>query len=92
MRRLLLFVVIANVIGVGSVSAKKIEKKDENLTQKNIQKAMEQEKKFAKEQRFYHGKEYDLKSKEVDEKTIQSVPSIEPDYDFDITDVYRDDI
>ena len=92
MRRLLLFVVIANVIGAGSVSAKKIEKKDENLTQKNIQKAMEQEKKFAKEQRFYHGKEYDLKSKEVDEKTIQSVPSIEPDYDFDITDVYRDDI
>ena len=92
MHRLLVTLAVVNLLEISSFAAEKTEKKDENLTRKNIEKALEQEKKYAKEQKFYHGKEYDLKSKEVDEKTIESVPSIEPDYDFDITDVYRDDI
>ncbi len=70
--------------------------KEVNATSKAIQEAikaqMEREKKYAKEQKFYQGKEYNLKEKQVDPKQLEQVPVIEPDYDFDITDVYRDDI
>ena len=57
-----------------------------------IKKQMELEKKYAKEQKFYQGDAYDLKSHEVDPDTLSDIKVIEPDYDFDITDVYRDDI
>jgi len=57
-----------------------------------IKEQMELEKKYAKEQKFYQGDAYDLKAHEVDPNSLPDVPTIEPDYDFDITDVYRDDI
>jgi len=59
---------------------------------KNVKRQMELEKKYKKEQKFYQAKDYDFKSKQVDKRTLKKVPKIEPDYDFDITDVYRDDI
>ena len=62
------------------------------LTQKQIREQMEREKKYAKEQKFYQGDEYDLKAAEINKKSLDHIPVIEPDYDFDITDVYRDDI
>lgn len=68
---------------------KKLSKKE--LKEKQIREQMEREKKYAKEQRFYQGKEYDLKSQEVDPNALDDVPDIKPDYDFDMTDVYRDD-
>jgi len=72
-----------------------ITQKDKNesaLTQKQIEEQMKLEEKYAKEQKFYQGDNYDLKSKEINEKSLEKLPAIEPDYDFDITDVYRDDI
>ena len=57
-----------------------------------VKEQMELEKKYAKEQKFYQGDAYDLKVHEVDPDTLSDVKVIEPDYDFDITDVYRDDI
>jgi len=36
------------------------------------------------------GDEYDLKSKEVDKSSLKDIPVIEPEYDFDITDLYSD--
>jgi hypothetical protein len=60
--------------------------------EKQIQAQIEREKKYAKEQTFYKGKDYNLSEKQVDPKTLKNIPKIEPDYDFDITDVYRDDI
>jgi len=63
----------------------------EEILKEQLKKQMEREEKYAKEQKFYQGKEYNLKDKEVDAKTLKDVPAIEPDYDFDITDVYRDD-
>jgi hypothetical protein len=62
------------------------------LLQKEVAAQMEREKKYAKEQKFYQGKDYNLTEHEVDPKTLKDVPVINPDYDFDITDVYRDDI
>ena len=62
------------------------------LKAKHIKEQMLREKKFAHEQRFYQGKEYNLSAQKVDPKDLDSIPSIEPDFDFDMTDVYRDDI
>ena len=60
-------------------------------TKEAVKKAMELEEKYAREQRFYQGDEYDLKSKEFDPETLKKVPAIEPDYDFDMdTGVYDD--
>ena len=58
--------------------------------EKNLQKAIEKEKKFKKEQKFYMGKDYNLTDKKIDKKTLDNVPLIEPEYDFDITDLYND--
>jgi len=74
---------------------KNITQKDKNesaLTKKQVEEQMRLEEKYAKEQKFYQGDNYDLKSKEINEKSLDKLPAIEPDYDFDITDVYRDDI
>ena len=65
--------------------------KKPDLTQKHLKEQMEREKRYAKEQKFYEGKEYNLSEHQVDPKLVEKVPVIEPDYDFDITDVYRDD-
>ncbi len=62
------------------------------LTEQQIKEQMAREKKYAKEQKFYQGEEYDLKAAEINKKSLDHIPAIEPDYDFDITDVYRDDI
>lgn len=65
--------------------------KEDNRTKEAIKQAMELEKKYAKEQRFEQGSEYDLKSKEFDKETLEKIPVIEPDYDFDMdTGVYDD--
>ncbi len=65
--------------------------KEGNVIAEQIKKAMELEKKYAREQRFYTGDEYDLKGKEVDPKILKDVPKIEPEYDFNMdTGVYDD--
>ncbi len=74
----------SNTENNASEKAKRIEKE--------VQEQMKREEKYAKEQRFLQGDDYDLKAVEVDEKSLDSIPIIEPDYDFDITDVYRDDL
>jgi hypothetical protein len=64
---------------------------ENNKTKEAIKKAMELEKKYAKEQRFYQGSEYNLESKEFDPDTLKKIPAIEPDYDFDMDEgVYSD--
>ncbi|SFV66050.1 hypothetical protein MNB_SV-10-262 [hydrothermal vent metagenome] len=64
---------------------------ENNRTKEAVRKAMELEKKYAKEQRFYSGDEYDFKGAEVNKDSLKSVPVIKPDYDFDMdTGVYDD--
>ena len=63
----------------------------EELTKKHIAEQLARERKYAKEKAFYHGKEFNLTQFQIDKKSLDSIPDIEPDYDFDITDVYRDD-
>jgi hypothetical protein len=63
---------------------------EENLTKKNLREQIKREAKYAKEKAFYHGKEYNLSETEIDPKTVSNVPTITPDYDFDMDDVYSD--
>jgi hypothetical protein len=53
---------------------------------------MAREQEYAQSQSFAQGDDYDLKAVEVNVESLDSIPSIEPDYDFDMTDVYRDDL
>ncbi len=57
---------------------------------KNLKKQIELEKKYKQEQKFYMGDDYDFKSKEIDPDSLKGLKAIEPEYDFDITDVYAD--
>lgn len=55
----------------------------------NIKKQIELEEKYSKEQKFYQGKNYNLKQHEIDKKLVDSIPKQrEIDYDFDMNDVY----
>ena len=82
-------------MGVTTLSAKSVaelKKEEAALKAKHVKEQMEREKKFAKEQKFYQGKDYNLSAEKVDKKDLDSIPMIEPENDFDMTDVYRDDI
>jgi len=80
-------------------SVKAEQKNDSNKTaskskimEKEVKEQMEREKKYAQEQSFAQGDDYDLKAVEVNKDSLDAIPLLEPDYDFDITDVYRDDL
>lgn len=67
-----------------------VEGKQETKTEKEVRKQMELEKKYAKEQTFYKGKDYDLKSFEVSQDAINSIPEMDIDYsdDDDVIEMY----
>jgi len=81
-----------NATSKSSIKQKESNTSKSERLKKQLKEQMEREKKYAKEQKFYQGDAYDLKSHEVNPNSLPDVPIIEPDYDFDITDVYRDDI
>jgi len=65
---------------------------NKKLTEQQVKEQMAREAEYARSQSFVQGDDYDLKAVEVNTKSLENIPSIEPDYDFDMTDVYRDDI
>ena len=57
--------------------------------EKNIKEQIEKERKYFRDQTFYKGKNYDLKSSEVDENAVKSIPdSVNTNDDFDMNSVY----
>jgi len=56
--------------------------------EKQLQEQIKREKKFAEEQTFYQGKDYDLSYAEVDSDSLDNIHVAEPDYDFNMDDVY----
>jgi len=60
--------------------------------EQQVKEQMAREQEYAQSQSFAQGDDYDLKAVEVNVESLDSIPSIEPDYDFDMTDVYRDDL
>lgn len=53
----------------------------------NVKAQMEEEQKFAREQTFYQGENYNLKGSEVNQDSVDSVPDIEVD-PFNMDSVY----
>jgi hypothetical protein len=92
MKKLLLAVIFIglHVMALNGDSLK-VEKKSD-VVQKHVQEQMQREQKYAKEQKFYQGKDYNLSAVEVDPSDLDAIPTIEPENDFDMSDVYRDDI
>ena len=92
MKKLLLAVIFIGLqVMVVNGDSLKGEKKSD-VVQKHIKEQMQREQKYAKEQKFYQGKDYNLSAVEVDPSDLDAIPTIEPENDFDMTDVYRDDI
>ena len=57
-----------------------------SIINQELQKAMEQEKKFAKEQTFYNAETYDFKGSEINKDSVKKLEVIEmddPDLDSD---------
>ncbi|MEA3373153.1 MAG: hypothetical protein U9Q62_05610 [Campylobacterota bacterium] len=86
MKKILTFVILLNSLLLASSNEKNDSEKKSRI-EKQIQKEMEREKKYAKEQTFYTGKEYDLKGAEVNPDSLSSVPELKVD-DLDMDDVY----
>ncbi len=66
----------------------KIDKDKKARAEKQLKKEMENEKKYAKEQTFYSEENYDFKGAEVNKDSLDTVPKLEPQYDFDMDSVY----
>ena len=77
MKNILILILIFNTLLFASTNDK------QTSTDKEIQKQMDREKKYAKEQTFYKGKDYDLKSFEVNVDAIKSIPELDIDYSDD---------
>jgi len=80
--------IIFLILGLSSTllySAENNNTKENNATKEAVKKAMDEEKKFAKEQRFYQADEYDFKGAQVDPKALDKIPTLEPDDDFDMS-------
>lgn len=60
----------------------------EDKIKKQLKVQMEREKKFAEEKTFYQGKDYDLSYAEIDKSSLDNIKLPEPDYDFNMDDVY----
>ena len=60
----------------------------EEITKKHLAEQIAKEKKFAKEQKFYQGDEYNLSTHEIDKNSLDSINVIEPEYDFSMDHVY----
>jgi len=62
--------------------------KKESIAEKQLRIQMEKEKKYSKEQKFYQGKNYDLKAAEINLDSLSSIPDDDEEDDFDMDDVY----
>jgi len=87
MKIFLILVMIFNSLLMASGSAKG-DKQKKARADKQLKKEMENEKKYAKEQVFYSEENYDFKGAEVNKDSLDSVPVLEPEYDFDMDSVY----
>jgi hypothetical protein len=90
MKKILIFSIIGGIMLLAD-SNDTNHSQEKSKINSEIEKQMEKEKKYAKEKTFYQGKEYDLKSYEIDPDSLSKIPSLEPDDDFDMSEgVYSD--
>jgi len=88
MKPFMIFVILS-LTSVLLYSSENNSTKEDNKTKEAVKKAMDKEKKYAKEKRFYNADEYDFKGAQIDQKTLDKIPVLESDDDFDMdTGVY----
>jgi len=80
MKKTIIFLLVCSSLMMAADNSTKKSK----ISKEALKKAMEQEKKFAKEQKFYTMDEYDFQGAEVDPKSLDKIKALEPDYDFDM--------
>ncbi|HIP59315.1 MAG TPA: hypothetical protein EYH01_02685 [Campylobacterales bacterium] len=83
MRKILILAIVFNSL-LWSANA---ETEKEKRLKKQIEIEIERDKKFAREQTFYKGKDYNLSGSEVNKETVESIEEIEP-LEFDMDSVY----
>ena len=83
----LIVTIVLSSLSIAS-SSKKSNKERKSRIEKQIQKEIQKEKKYAREQTFYSAENYDFKSAQVNPDSLDSVPDLEPQYDFDMDSVY----
>ena len=82
---LILIIALSSLLLASSVDE---DKKSKARAEKQLQIEMETEKKYAREQTFYTEDNYNFKGAEVNPDSIDSVPEIEVQDDFDMDSVY----
>ncbi|MFT5662542.1 MAG: hypothetical protein ACI9TV_003199 [Sulfurimonas sp.] len=69
-------------------STNKSENEAKQRAAKQLKIEMEKEKKYSRERTFYKSSNYDFKGAQVNPDSLDSVPNLEPDDDFDMDSVY----
>ncbi len=88
---LIVLVLITTINAKDTNSTEHNRSQKEDIIKKQVQEQIKREEKYAKEQIFYQGSDYNLSSSEVNEKSLESIKTIEPDYDFNMDDAYSDE-
>jgi len=83
MKKIVFFIFLVSLVNLFA-------KSNNDIKAKEIEKQIKREQLYAKEQKFYQGKDYNLTDKQIDKHILQGVKKIEPEYDLDITDLYSD--
>ncbi len=83
MKKILMCVILLNLF----LFASDVDLEKEKRTKEAIEKAIQKEKLYAKEKKFYDYNSYDFNDSKVNEKSIPTLPEIEVN-DLDMDDVY----
>ena len=86
MIKILTFLILSSSLTIAKDDVNSTASQEDRVKQQ-IKKEMEKEKKYAKEQTFYKGDNYNLKGAEVNPDSLSSVPTLEVD-DLDMDSVY----
>ncbi len=86
MKKILILIITLSSLLFASNAKEDAEKKIR--AEKQLQIEMDKEKKYSKEQTFYQAKYYDLKGAEVNPESLDSLPEIKNQDDFDMDSVY----
>jgi hypothetical protein len=80
------YLLLSLITGTLLLASQQTEK--QKIEDKELKNVMEQEKKFAKEQKFYMGDDYNLKGAEINSESLKYLQEFENLDDFDMDDVY----
>jgi len=86
---------VLSVMALGLAVSLQAENNDTNTSAtanaqlaKHVEEQLKREETFARTQAFQMGEDYNLSEHQVDPRDLESIPKIEPEYDFNMDDVY----